>query len=178
MGIWQYIGQGGPIMYILLVVNFFGVSLVIWKLLKFHGENSHLHSNARDIVSSIHDKKLSTDKEGLILEIAKDKSYAFISSLEAGLSTIKTIATVSPLLGLLGTVIGVLSAFQSISVNGMQNPSVFAGGISMALITTVGGLVVAIPHFICFNYLTGWLNSYEVKLEDKVLDLYMNAENK
>ena len=81
--------------------------------------------------------------------------------LENGLNTIKIIAAISPLLGLLGTVIGVLMSFSQMAKGGMGDPSSFANGISLALITTVGGLIVAIPHYIGHNYLLGNLDELE-----------------
>jgi biopolymer transport protein ExbB len=87
---------------------------------------------------------------------------------ERGLSTIRIIASIAPLLGLLGTVIGVLTAFEAISQKGLGDPSIFAGGISLALITTVGGLIVAIPHYIGYNYLIGMLDKLEANLNTQM----------
>jgi biopolymer transport protein ExbB len=139
-------------------------------------EKSHLDTNARNIYETV--KDANAHDESALIELAKDQIYSFGHKLERGLNTVKIIATISPLLGLLGTVIGVLSAFQSIAENGLNDPAVFAGGISMALVTTIGGLLVAIPHFISYNYLTGWLNSYEVKLEERLLSIYLQGSKK
>jgi biopolymer transport protein ExbB len=103
------------------------------------------------------------------VQILKDEVQNKVHNLESGLTTIKIIASVAPLLGLLGTVIGILSAFQVISEQGLANPSMFAGGISMALLTTVGGLIVAIPHFVGYNYLTGLLDDLEIRLEKNAI---------
>ena len=88
--------------------------------------------------------------------------------MEFGLNSVKIIATISPLLGLLGTVIGVFTSFDAISKSGLEDPSVFAEGISVALITTVGGLVVAIPHYIGYNFLIGTVDTLEVTLEEEL----------
>ena len=90
----------------------------------------------------------------------------WILDRERGLSTIKIIASIAPLLGLLGTVVGVLNAFDKISQKGLNDPSIFANGISVALITTVAGLVVAIPHYIGYNYLIAMLDRIEVRVSD------------
>ena len=90
-------------------------------------------------------------------------------TLEKGLNTVKIIASISPLLGLLGTVIGVLVAFRVMSQTGLNNPASFAQGISMALITTVGGMIVAIPHYIGHNYLIGMVDQFETNLEKELL---------
>jgi biopolymer transport protein ExbB len=68
----------------------------------------------------------------------------------------------------LGTVVGILLAFEVMAATGMANPADFAKGIYLALITTVGGLVVAIPHYIAHSYLLGYLDKIEVGLEKSV----------
>ena len=176
MSLWEYINSGGTIMYILLGMNIIGYALILGKFLHLNSEKRHVKSSANEILRGIIQANPALKTEKMLLELAKDKVYTFSHKLEKGLSTIKVIATVAPLLGLLGTVIGVLSAFQSIAANGLNDPTLFAGGISMALVTTVGGLLVAIPHFIFYNYLNGQLNSFEVKLEDKILDSYVTQD--
>ena len=93
-----------------------------------------------------------------------------IQKLESGLGTVKIIASIAPLIGLLGTVVGVLTAFDAIAQQGLGDPSIFSGGISIALITTVAGLIVAIPHYIGYNYFIGLLDTIELKLEKEVLE--------
>ena len=88
----------------------------------------------------------------------------YMSKLESGINSIKIIASIAPLLGLLGTVIGVLNSFEAISKSGLGDPAIFASGISMALITTVAGLIVAIPHYIGYNYIVAFLDKFEIKL--------------
>jgi biopolymer transport protein ExbB len=73
------------------------------------------------------------------------------------------------LLGLLGTVVGVLNTFDSITNHGLQDPTIFSGGISVALITTVAGLIVAIPHYIGYNYFIGILDNTELDIEKEIL---------
>ena len=73
-------------------------------------------------------------------------------SLEKNLNTLGTIAAIAPLLGLLGTVIGMIKVFAVITTEGVGNPETLAGGISEALITTATGLVVAIPSLIFYRY--------------------------
>ncbi|MBL7977315.1 MAG: MotA/TolQ/ExbB proton channel family protein [Bacteroidetes Order II. Incertae sedis bacterium] len=91
-----------------------------------------------------------TEIQEIVLIEGRDQAY----KLEKRLVWLATIAGVAPLLGFLGTVLGMVEAFQSIqSMQGQVNPSVLAGGIWTALITTVGGLIVAIPTQIAYNYL-------------------------
>ena len=78
-----------------------------------------------------------------------------LPELEKGLSIVKLLAAVAPLLGLLGTVTGMIATFQSITLFGTGDPKLMAGGISQALITTVLGLVAAIPLLFMHNILNG-----------------------
>ena len=95
------------------------------------------------------------------MKVAKTIIDEKMVSLESGLSTIRIIAAISPLLGLLGTVVGILDSFETISKTGLGDPSSFASGISLALVTTVMGLVIAIPHYIGYNYLVRNIDSLE-----------------
>ena len=85
--------------------------------------------------------------------------------LERFLNSLGTIASISPLLGLLGTVTGIIRAFNAVMMGGMGDPSKLAGGISEALITTAGGLAVAIPSFIAYRYLRGKVERIVVDME-------------
>lgn len=102
------------------------------------------------------------------LELVKDASARRVHELEFGMTSIKVIATTAPLLGLLGTVIGIYEAFQVIGSQGLSDPGQFASGISYALITTIVGLIVAIPHYIAHNYLSGELDSLEIEMEKHI----------
>jgi len=92
-------------------------------------------------------------------------------SLERNLNTLGTIAAITPLLGLLGTVIGMIKVFAVITTEGVGNPETLAGGISEALITTATGLVVAIPSLIFYRYFRGKINRLVVDMEEQALKL-------
>ena len=92
-------------------------------------------------------------------------------SLERNLNTLGTIAAITPLLGLLGTVIGMIKVFAVITTEGVGNPETLAGGISEALITTAMGLVVAIPSLIFYRYFRGKVNVLVVDMEEKAMKL-------
>lgn len=176
MRLFEYINQGGFIMYILLVFNIVGFAILFWKISMILGARK----NVEGLTAEVKDKffKIGKIEESAIaVNILKDEVASRVHKLESGLNTIKIIASVAPLLGLLGTVLGILSAFKVISEQGLSNPSLFAGGIAMALITTVGGLIVAIPHFIGYNYLVGVLDDLEIQLEkDSVKEIFGNKE--
>jgi len=91
--------------------------------------------------------------------------------LERFLNTLGTIATITPLLGLLGTVVGMIKVFAAIVNHGVGDPSVLAGGISEALITTAAGLSVAIPCVIFHRYFDGLVDAYVLNMEEESLKL-------
>jgi len=88
-----------------------------------------------------------------IKEVIEDTARQEVTILERNLPILATIANIAPLLGLLGTVFGMIKAFQVVSVVGVGNPEALAGGISEALLTTAFGLSVAIPTIVAYNYL-------------------------
>ncbi len=91
-----------------------------------------------------------------------------VKKLESGLTYIKNIASVAPLLGLLGTVYGVFKAFESITEKGLGDPTIFSNGISIALITTIAGLIVAIPHHIAYNHFISQIDAIELKAKKEI----------
>ncbi len=94
-----------------------------------------------------------------------------VHELETYLNALGTIASISPLLGLLGTVIGMIKVFSAIMLHGVGDPGVLAGGISEALITTAAGLTVAIPSLIFHRYFERLVDDYVVKMEEESLRL-------
>lgn len=179
MSLMEFIDKGGFIMYILLFANIIGYALIFykgWLVWKF---KNNLVSNGQSIWSNFTQKmagKTFSDEGSVAL--LKEEVVQNIKELEPGLSTIRTIATTGPLLGLLGTVIGILDAFFVISKTGLSDPSMFADGISLALITTVGGLVVAIPHLVAYNYFVTILDNLETKTQDIVIGNFTASKAK
>ena len=94
-----------------------------------------------------------------------------VHELERYLNTLGTIASIAPLLGLLGTVVGMIRVFAQIMVHGTGNASALAGGISEALITTAAGLSVAIPALVMHRYYTGRIDAIVVRLEQQTIKL-------
>lgn len=163
MQLMHYIEQGGVIMYILLFLNIVGFTTMIIKFVQFLLARGRVEALTEGIYAQL-DVGEPEARQILGREMVTERMVEF----EKGLSTVRIIASIAPLLGLLGTVIGVLSAFNAISRLGLGDPSVFAGGISLALITTVGGLVVAIPHYIGYNYLISMLDKIEARLATRL----------
>ena len=104
-------------------------------------------------------------------EAIEEEGRQVVHQLERYLNTLGTIANISPLLGLLGTVIGMIKVFTAITSSGVGNPAVLAGGISEALITTAAGLCVAIPAVIFHRYLTGKVDRIVVGMEEQALKM-------
>jgi len=105
-------------------------------------------------------------KRELIKERMEEVGKREVANLERYINVIGTIAGVAPLLGLLGTVSGMIKSFNVISLQGVADPGSLAGGISEALITTAAGLVVAIPAFVMYHYLRNKVDSLVVEMEE------------
>ena len=98
-------------------------------------------------------------------------AWNLVHDLERYLNTLGTVAAVAPLLGLLGTVVGMIRVFTEITVQGTGNANALAGGISEALITTAAGLVVAIPALVMHRFFTGKIDTIVVGLEQVSIKL-------
>ncbi len=107
----------------------------------------------------------------IMKETIEEVGRQVVHELERYLNTLGTIASISPLLGLLGTVIGMIKVFSAITLMGVGNPGVLAGGISEALITTATGLSVAIPSLMFHRYLSGRVDRLVVVMEEEALKM-------
>lgn len=107
----------------------------------------------------------------VIKEAVEDTGRHVIHDLERFLNTLGTIAGISPLLGLLGTVIGMIKVFSAIMISGVGDANVLAGGISEALITTAAGLTVAIPSYFFYRFFRGMVSEYVISMEEKAISL-------
>ena len=103
------------------------------------------------------------------MERLEDAGRHVTHDLDRFLNTLGTIANVSPLLGLLGTVTGIIKAFNAIYSGGLGDPRALSGGISEALLTTAAGLCVAIPSYVAFRYLRGRVDGIVVQMEKDVI---------
>jgi biopolymer transport protein ExbB len=114
----------------------------------------------------------------IMKESIEDTGRQVAHELERYLNTLGTIASAAPLLGLLGTVFGMIQVFTAITVHGNNNPSYLAGGIAQALITTAAGLSVAIPALIFHRYFRGKIDALVLKMEEEALKMVdvMHAE--
>ncbi|MCB1786555.1 MAG: MotA/TolQ/ExbB proton channel family protein [Chromatiaceae bacterium] len=112
-----------------------------------------------------------THPRDVMKEAIEEEGRQVVHELERYLNTLGTIATISPLLGLFGTVLGMIKVFSAITDAGVGNPAVLAGGISEALITTAAGLSVAIPAVIFHRYLSGRVDRIVLGMEEQALKM-------
>jgi biopolymer transport protein ExbB len=103
------------------------------------------------------------------MERLEDTGRHVVYELERFLNSLGTIASISPLLGLLGTVTGINRSFNAIEAGGMGDPRALSGGIAEALIATVAGLCVAIPALIAYRYLRGKVERIVVEMEKNAM---------
>ena len=115
---------------------------------------------------------INRDRERAVMKDSiEDTGRHVVHELERYLDTLGTIAAITPLLGLLGTVIGMVKVFTAITTHGVGNPTVLAGGIAEALITTAAGLTVAIPALIGFRYYRNRVDALVVDMEKEAIKL-------
>ncbi len=107
----------------------------------------------------------------MMKESIEDVGRHVVHDLDRYLNTLGTIASITPLLGLLGTVIGMIKVFAVITTQGVGNPGILAGGISEALITTAAGLTVAIPTLMFHRYFRGHVDELVVTMEQEALKM-------
>ena len=151
----ERIEQGGSIGLIILFLGAFGLLLTFWRTLYLGVVYLRMQAQLRNVDKPSQGNPLgrvltavegvSLDEEELLQLKLDEAVLAEVPALERGNGLIKLLAATSPLLGLLGTVTGMILTFQAISLFGTGDPKLMAGGISQALVTTVLGLVVAIP---------------------------------
>lgn len=103
----------------------------------------------------------------IMKEAIQDAGRHVVLELERYLNTLGTIAAISPLLGLQGTVVGMIEMFNILTVQGAANPGALSGGISKALITTAAGLAVAIPTLIVYRYFRGKVDLLVIRMEQE-----------
>ena len=159
----ERIHQGGKVGYLILSLGaiglFVAVVQVVWMLLAGYKIRQQLRTPHEPknnnilgrVLLAVSNQTFNQEQRELKLDEATLQELPLIERCQ---SFIKLIAAVTPLLGLLGTVIGMIVTFQSITLFGSSEPKLMAGGISQALMTTVLGLVVSIPLLFCHSYLS------------------------
>ncbi|WP_306250796.1 MotA/TolQ/ExbB proton channel family protein [Parvularcula sp. IMCC14364] len=172
----ETIDQGGPVGYTILLVLAIAGAFGIFKLLSILGTSGAVRGQMRKKAAGkgnplgrimmAYQSNTSADVETLALKL-DDAVLKEVPKLEGGLNLIKVAAAVAPLMGLLGTVIGMIRTFQAITLFGTGDPQIMAGGISEALVTTVLGLVAAIPLLLIHAFAAGSARSVTQVLEEQ-----------
>ena len=168
--------DGGPVGYIIIGIGVFGLLLCLWKgywlfltgrrMSRQAGNAVADTNNPLGRVLAVYADHPETDVE--TLELKLDESILRETApIEQGLGFIRVLYVVAPLLGLLGTVVGMIGTFQMITLFGTGDPRMMAGGISTALVTTVLGLVVAIPLTLLHSFLQGRAKALVQVLEEQ-----------
>ncbi len=187
-GFFTSIISGGPAMWALLLLSVVAVAIVIERLLFFATQ----HSDSRGLLRQIGERIAADDLSGAISVCQQEKgmlpkilefglqrgeknraditdalSIALmenLNSLERNLGVIGTIAVIAPFVGLFGTVLGIIRAFQDIALKGNSTPAVVAAGVSEALVTTAAGLFVAVIAVVFFNYFKTRIKAYNQEM--------------
>lgn len=173
----ERIDQGGSIGLIILFLGAFGLVLTCWRSLYLGFVSLRVKSQLRDVDNPKLSNPLgrvlaavsgvALDEEELLQLKLDEAILAEIPALERGNGLVKLLAATSPLLGLLGTVTGMILTFQAISLFGTGDPKLMAGGISQALVTTVLGLVVAIPLLFGHSLINAMSRSLIQRLDEQ-----------
>ncbi|MBN1464468.1 MotA/TolQ/ExbB proton channel family protein [candidate division KSB1 bacterium] len=187
--VYSYLSRGGIIMVPLLLSSVLALAIVIERAISLRrskilvpeiisvveefssNEDVKLATSlceknrgafANIILTGLQNRNLSPDE---VRELLIDQGRQEVRSLERGLPALETIAGIAPLLGLLGTVLGMIKVFTVISKQGTGQASLLAGGISEALITTVTGLIIGILALIMYNYFSHRAENYILDIE-------------
>jgi biopolymer transport protein ExbB len=197
----EFIKHGGPIFVVIVLLSMYAVGLIVDRFMFYKDAGVKEEKKFIDSILQTTDIKMSIslcDKTaGCLPRVFKTALTAYeknlqrkqieeeievqfmneILALEKNLPQLDTMVTMTPLLGLLGTVIGMISSFNVVAAVGMGKPEMLAGGISEALVNTAGGLAVAIPSLFAFNYFAGKKEAILMSIEKNVSKLLMRFED-
>lgn len=190
---WEIVRAGGPFMWPILLASVIAAAIILERLWTLQPRRVVPVDLTRRIwalveAGQINDKvvaALETNSplgkllavglacrhrpRAVMMERLQDEGRHVAQDLDRFLNTLGTIAGVAPLMGLLGTVMGIIKAFNAIYEGGMGDPRLLSGGISEALITTAAGLSVAIPSYIAYRYLRGRVDRIVAQMERDVV---------
>ena len=194
----HYLEVGGPILWVLVIISIGAFAVVLERIVFFARNEKNVGSNFRDeILSLVANKKideaiaLCDTKKSCVASAVKKflqkaprgidvQDYEFIlkevtnqeiSPYERRLNLLASVISISPMLGLLGTVTGMIRAFTNISKYGTGDAAIVADGIAEALLTTAAGLMIAIPVIVVYNYLNRRLEKMENEIDDVVTNI-------
>ena len=157
--------QGGTVGYVITVVLIIGLLIAVYKLVTLTAVGGKMRSQLKNIdnpsdknplgrVLKVYHANKNSDAENLELKL-DEAILKETPKIESGINVVKIFAAIAPLLGLLGTVVGMIGTFQSITLFGTGDPKIMAGDISMALVTTAMGLIAALPLILIHAVVAG-----------------------
>jgi biopolymer transport protein ExbB len=160
----ERVQQGGLVGYLIIALGIIGLLIALERMVVLGiasrkvtaqlNSDTPSQDNALGRVLSVHDANRASDTETLELKLS-EAIFKETPALNRALLFLKIISVVAPLMGLLGTVTGMINTFQAITLYGTGDPKLMAGGISQALVTTVLGLTVAIPMVLLHTLVSG-----------------------
>ena len=183
------ITKGGPLMWFILVGAILAIAVFFERFFHYHRAQIHANDFVNGIINSLKRGNIveaiatCDDTPGPVAQVVKaalvnhdrprdeireavlDTARTEVTRLERNLPILVTIAQIEPLLGFLGTVTGMIKIFMVIEKTQLASPGQLAGGVWEALLTTAGGLVVAIPSYVAYNYLVSRVQSLVVDME-------------
>ncbi len=186
---------GGPLMWVILLCSLVALTIIFERLLTLRVKQVAPEGLRKQILDLAQSGRLNEDKiqvvrdhsplgkvfaAGLdnlhrgpdaVREALEESGKQVVHRLGRYLNTLGTIASITPLIGLLGTVIGMIKVFTAITASGVGDPTVLSGGISEALITTAAGLSVGIPCLMFYRHFRGKISELAVILEENALAL-------
>ncbi len=172
----ERIDQGGTVGYVIILLAVIGVAFGVLRLVSLTGKANAVRGQARRLdrpgnnelgrILKVADEAKGDDIETLELKL-DDAIIRESNGLDFGMNFLKLAAAIAPLLGLLGTVTGMIITFQQITLFGTGDPKIMAGGISQALITTVLGLVAAIPLLLIHSFCSSASRGVQQVLEEQ-----------
>lgn len=181
---WERLDQGGEVGWVIVGVGIFGILLGVFRMLVLFTVSAKVkaqlksttpnNNNPLGRVLKVAEENKNVDTETLELKM-EEAILKERPAIESGLAILKIVAAVAPLLGLLGTVTGMIETFQAITIFGAGDPKNMASGISAALVTTVQGLVVAIPVVLMHTLVNGRAKAVTHILEEQATGIV--AEN-
>ncbi len=186
---------GGPLMWVILLCSLIALTIIFERLLTLRVKQVAPASLRDQILELARSGRVTQDKIQVVREHSplgkvfaagldnlhrgpdamrealEESGKQVVHRLGRYLNTLGTIASITPLIGLLGTVIGMIKVFTAITASGVGDPTVLSGGISEALITTAAGLSVGIPCLMFYRHFRGKISELAVILEENAMDL-------
>lgn len=183
----EMFNAGGPVMYPLLACSLIALTVMIERaIFSFRARRqggveavealvSRLRSGGRAETESGHPlvRAFAAESAGGNpgAEALQSASQEHIAEMKRGLSVLDTVVTVAPLLGILGTVLGIIDSFEMLGVHGVDEPRLVTAGLAKALITTAAGLIIAVPSLIAYNYFVSRVTGAAHRLEKCIADI-------